>query len=449
MSADTYFKNMMNVVGVSPVIEDGTIHWEAEWKPYREGPGPFPNVTGWGDPQSYATIQTADIDGDGHAELLGRSSCGIETWRFNTTSYAWENIGSCIPAWSDAGGWDLEKYYSTIQAADINGDGQAELLGRSSCGMETWRFNTSSNAWENIINCSPAWSDAGAWGDEQYYSTIQTADVDGDGPAELLGRSSCGMETWRFNASNDTWENVDSCKPEWSDTGAWGDAKYYRTIQTADVDGDGQDELLARAWCGMMTWHFNTSSNTWEKIVDCSPEWSDLTGWGNDEKYYSTIQTADIDGDGQSELLGRRDCGIETWRFNVSSDDWDLIVSCSPAWSNAAGWGNDAKYYSTIQTADIDGDGQAELLGRRDCGMETWRFNVSSDDWDMIVSCDPAWSNTAGWGDDAKYYSTIQTADVNGDGQAELLGRNKLGMAGYKFFEVGAWQVLNPPASRK
>jgi hypothetical protein len=34
------------------------------------------------------------------------------------------------PAWGDIGGWDQPQYYATIQLADIDGDGRAELIGR-------------------------------------------------------------------------------------------------------------------------------------------------------------------------------------------------------------------------------------------------------------------------------------------------------------------------------
>ena len=250
--------------------------------PKRRRLRPFTDLTGWNDPKYFPTIQSSDINGDGQAELLGRSSCGMDTWHLNPAMGAWYKIASCSPAWGDAEGWGIEQYYGTIQTGDVDGDGQAELLGRSVCGMETWHFNASSNTWDSSASCSPAWGDAEGWGVEQYYGTIQTGDVDGDGQAELLGRSSCGMETWRFNASSNTWVSVTSCTPAWSDTNGWGLDKYFGTIQSADINGDGQAELLGRSSCGMETWHFNASSKTWESLASCSPAWSDTSdtnGW--------------------------------------------------------------------------------------------------------------------------------------------------------------------------
>jgi hypothetical protein len=104
------------------------------------------------------------------------------------------------PPWSDANDWLYEQYYSTIQAADVDGDGQAELLARGPAGMETWRFNSGTDTWEEVVKGTPAWSDAWGWDYHKYYSTIQAADVDGDGQAELLARGATGMETFHFNA---------------------------------------------------------------------------------------------------------------------------------------------------------------------------------------------------------------------------------------------------------
>jgi hypothetical protein len=36
-----------------------------------------------------------------------------------------------VPPWSDAARWNQSDQYGTIQAADLDGDGKFELLGRS------------------------------------------------------------------------------------------------------------------------------------------------------------------------------------------------------------------------------------------------------------------------------------------------------------------------------
>ena len=109
---------------------------------------------------------------------------------------------------ADALGWDYEKYYSTIQTGDVDGDGKAELLVRTAIGMQTYKFNSAGNSWELVASGNPDWSDAGGWDGQQYYSTIQTGDVDGDGKAELLALSASWMQTYGFDANSNLWVNL-------------------------------------------------------------------------------------------------------------------------------------------------------------------------------------------------------------------------------------------------
>ena len=48
------------------------------------------------------------------------------------------------PMWGDAAGWTDQ---STIQLADVNGDGKDELLGRGDAGIEIWTFDTGVGQW--------------------------------------------------------------------------------------------------------------------------------------------------------------------------------------------------------------------------------------------------------------------------------------------------------------
>ena len=59
-----------------------------------------------------------------------------------------------VPTWTDAGGWTDPSQYSTIQLADVNGDGKDELLGRSDAGLQIWRFDTSVGQWRPQVDAN-------------------------------------------------------------------------------------------------------------------------------------------------------------------------------------------------------------------------------------------------------------------------------------------------------
>ena len=325
--------------------------------------------------------------------LLARSASGIEVWKFDGS--AWHQLPNG-PAWSDAGGWDAPEYYSTIQTGDVDGDGRAELLARGAGGIVGWEYED--GAWQQLPD-GPAWSDAAGWNQLQYYSTIQTGDIDGDGSMELLALSADSLEVWMLGEHG--WQRLADASQQ-GDPATWNAPEHYSTLQTADVDGDGRAELLIRRDTHVEVATFDGSG--WQ-LLPSGPQWSDAAGW-NAPQYYSTIQTADVDGDGRAELLARSASNVEVWA--LGENGWQQLPG-GPALSDAAGW-NTPEYYSTIQTGDVDGDGSAELLARSASGLEGWAFDGSG--WQQLPG-GPAWGDAAGWNAPA-YYSTIQTANIEG-----------------------------------
>src|SRR3954452_11106902 len=94
------------------------------------------------------------------------------------------------PAWGDAAGWTDPTKYATIQLADITGDGSEELIARNDSGLEIWRFDTGVGQWRPAIGGDglpdvirdlhpplPADDVRGSWSDPATSSTIQTADL--------------------------------------------------------------------------------------------------------------------------------------------------------------------------------------------------------------------------------------------------------------------------------
>ena len=389
----------------------------------------------WNQVQYYSTIQTGDINGDGRAELLGRSADGILVYGFDPDTTTWVQLPGG-PAWSNLGGWDDPKYYSTIQTGDIDGDGRAELLARGAGGILAYDFDPNTNAWSQLP-AGPVWSDAESWNQIQYYSTIQLGDINGDGRDELLGRSADGILVYGFDPGTNAWVQLPG-GPAWSDVGGWDDPKYYSTIQTGDIDGDGRAELLARGAGGIEVYGFDSGTNTWEQMPN-GPAWSDAQLW-NTPEYYSTIQTGDINGDGRAELLARSADEIVVYGFDPGTNAWSQLPN-GPTWGNIAGW-NTPEYYGTIQTGDINGDGRAELLARGASGILAYGFDPATTTWEQLPN-GPTWSNTAGW-NAPQYYSTIQTGDLDGDGQNELLGRAGIGIEAWDFNDAIGTYIFLP-----
>src|SRR6185312_2702787 len=130
---------------------------------------------------------------------------------------------------SDVAGWNLDRYFSTIQYPDVNGDGKADLCARA--GDRIWCYIGTGAGFTTVI-AGPELSDALGYGfGPQYYSTIQYPDLNGDGKADVCVRSGVGILCW---LSTGTGFGNTIVGPEFSDAGSWNLERYYSTIQYPD-----------------------------------------------------------------------------------------------------------------------------------------------------------------------------------------------------------------------
>jgi hypothetical protein len=378
------------------------------------------DAAGWEQRSSYYTIQLANVDGQPGDELLGRSPVGVWVEQFDAGRGQWGLVGTSEGGLAlslpDVDGWNRPEYFETMQAADVNGDGAAELLIRGKDGLRTYRWQAAGRAFNSIGEPPLLFPDSERWSEPWYYQTIQTGDVDGDGAAELLARARDGLHTYRWNEATSRYDQVGETLTALADfPNEWYWPGYYQTIQTADVDGDGDAELLARDSDGLHTWRWAEGWTEAGPVLGLT----DAKGW-DDPGRGVTLQTADVDGNGAAELLGRGSDGLHTWRW---TDGWAEVGSVLGTLADANGWVKPDQY-ATIQTGDLDGDRKAELLARNSAGMLVWRWNGGG--WTELSAGVPALADDP-WAKQ-QHYETLQTGDPDGNGRADLLGRGVFGM---------------------
>ena len=175
-----------------------------------------------------------------------------------------------VPGWGDAGGWTDPSKYSTIQLADINGDGSDELIARNDQGVEIYWFDTSLGQWRPQVDANgvqqvltdfrsplPSEKPATDWTKPQYYSTIQAVDVDGAPGAEILARFSNGMRFYKYIPLGNTSIGVDGGSWQefntggragipFSDADSYDDPALHSTIQAGQLVGPLPPLLFAR-----------------------------------------------------------------------------------------------------------------------------------------------------------------------------------------------------------
>ena len=167
--------------------------------------------------------------------------------------------------------------------------------------------------------------------------------------------------------------------PAWGDAGGWTDPSKYSTIQLGDINGDGNDELIARNDQGIEIYRFDTTLGQWRPQVDANdvqqvltdfrsplPSEKPATDWSKPE-YYSTIGIGDIDLDGGEEVYGRFADGVHAYKYTpptgtqIDGGTWQEVGGAGP-FSDAIG-GADPSIYGSLFTGAPTG--VPALLGRR------------------------------------------------------------------------------------
>jgi hypothetical protein len=386
----------------------------------------------WDQPQYYATIQLADIDGDGQAELLGRWAGGMLVNHFDTATESWVARRPGPPL-SDRAGWDKPQYYTTIQFGDIDGDGQAELVARGPDGIQAWHYDPQADSWRALQVGGPFadfaenGKDATHWENPQHYTTIRLADVDGQPGAELIGRGVDGLHVYHYEGKTHTWSEVAGIF-ELSDSGGWHQPERYSTIQLADIDGQPGAEFAIRGADGLHVYRYDAKANNWS-LLSTIPELNDAESWNRPERY-SSIHLVDIDGYPGAELVARAADGLRVYHYEKQSGTWAPLATL--ALRDDDGWSR-PEYGNTIQLADVDGRPGAEVIARGSEGIEVWHYNPSADHWTMRRRASIfSMSDANGW-NVPQQYLTIQAANIDGGSADSLIGRSATGIETWRF----------------
>src|SRR5262249_52889691 len=133
-----------------------------------------------------------------------------------------------------------------------------------------------------------------------------------------------------------------------------------------DINHDQRADVCARGFGGLLC--AVSSGAGFGPSIASSLNFDNNTGWALDETYYSTVHFADVDGDGWVDVCGRASEGIECALNTHGNTFAPRTIWLQGDFDNNSGW-IDPPRGTTVQYADVNGDGRADVCGRSPDGI--------------------------------------------------------------------------------
>jgi hypothetical protein len=331
-----------------------------------------------------SSVHAADVDGDGDTDILGAAVMDM----FEGAVYWWENLDGSGGSWGEhVVDGEFEGAIS-VYSADMDGDEDIDVIGAALTPRDVvW--------WENADGDGTSWTkhpiNTDFWG----VNSVYAADVDGDDDMDVLaaGLVNCDV-MW--------WENVDGLGTTWEEHYVDDEFTAAESVFAADVDGDMDIDVLgAASVANDITW--------WENVDGTGESWNEHIVADDFEKAYD-VKAADIDGDSDIDIIGA-----------------GLYVDDITWWENVDGNGTSFKGHvidsgfeqvNSLWVADVDGDNDIDVLSAAGSDNDiSW--------WENADGVGGSWTKRTVDGNFGGA-SSVYAADVDGDGKLDVLGAAEL-----------------------
>jgi hypothetical protein len=331
-------------------------------------------------------LVAVDLNGDGRKEIISANYSGTSLSIFKNKSAA----GSF--GFGQQQVLTVSGKPSSIQTADLDGDGKPDIAVASELTTLSIFRNTTSG-------------DSISFASEQTYNTLNYAqgiaigDLDGDGKPDLAVTSNqAGMVSVYLNTSSPG--NISFATPQYFSTGS-----APQSVAIADLNGDGLSELVVTNYYGPSISVYRNTSSVGTIAFDTKMDFT--TG---NQPYHVVL--GDLDGDGKPDMItGNANGGTVSVLRNTGTGGtiaFDAKVDypvCTTPYGVAVG--------------DLDGDGKPELVAAD--------YSISPSNIYVLKNLSSPGSLSFGtkfaYPTGNSPYNTI-ISDLDGDGQADLATAN-------------------------
>ena len=306
-------------------------------------------------------------------------------------------------------------YISTVYAADVDNDGDTDVLSSS-------KYDEKIMWYENNMDADVDANAAGAFTERTIAQStgaesVSCADFDGDGDMDVVAADDFGDRiVWYENTGTELGADTADAFTEHDVTT---DIRSPDTVFAIDMDIDGDMDVLAiSAIENKIAWYENGGTELGENMADVFTEHVIST-----EADFSALYPADVDGDGDLDVL------------SVSSDDivWYENTGTEVGENTAGEFtkrviSSEHPNATAVYGADIDGDGDLDVLAAASwmpwSDKVAWYENTGTDAGEGSADAFTQHVITT----NSSSAHSVYAADVDSDGDMDVLS------AGFRLF---------------
>ncbi len=284
-------------------------------------------------------VTVADLDSDGDQDFVYAEGNGRIGWQENNGQTTPAYVDQTVAAENESGLDDVQM----VSVADIDADGDMDVYAAGGDRV-VWYENRSTIPLQ-FLGWRVAERTMGV-------RSADAADLNGDGRLDLLSAS--------FDDDSIRWyENLGSWPPAFREQSISAGVDGASQVHAADLDGDGDVDVLASAELGgSLIWFENTGGLP----LRFAPRQIDAV-------VARTLTSSDLDHDGDLDIVaGLSGESPAAWYENDGQSPPTFVRHLA---------GDDKTFGNNISLADLDGDADADLLSVSvDTGRLSWHENA-------------------------------------------------------------------------
>lgn len=258
-----------------------------------------------------------DMNGDGLPDVVGFANDGVYVALGTGSSF--QTSSRWVTGFGYSAGWRISDHPRFLE--DVTGDGLPDVVGMANSGVYVG-VNTGKSFKSPALWGSGLFGYSGGWRTNQHPRFA--VDVNGDGLADVVGFSCCGVEvslcTGKGFLPSKTWFRG------FSYNNGWRVEHHPRFVQ--DVNGDGLPDIIGIANSGVYV-SLNTGSSSFShKKLWVSQFSKDRGGWStsNNPRFL-----ADVTGDGILDIVGFSNDGIY---ISTNNNKQTMLTSIADSYAN-------------------------------------------------------------------------------------------------------------------